>query len=485
MEKKLLIGWEQTDITPDGPVCLCGQFHARISEGVLDPITSTVCVFHSTKEKSDYVIMVSCDLVAISYEFRKAILKKLHVLAPEIDGTKIVMNATHTHTAPEPGGDILRSSPGTDLKEMYGIELPCMGIGEYLDFVSGKIAQAIKNAWDKKQPGGISYGLGFAVVGFNRRISYFDGTSVMYGKTDVENFSHVEGYEDHSINLVATCDEKGMLTGLIINIACPSQVDEHLYQISADYWHDVRQEIRERFGNVYLLSQCSSAGDQSPHILINKQAHQRMWSLAGRTERQEIATKIADGIEKILPVIRKEIKSEVEICNVYREIEVERNRITQEELEKSIREAEKFYKEYERLKVELDQHPEKKSEPRWYRDITYNYRRYSWFNNVRERYQLQSSKIKIPVYVIKLGDIVFATNPFECFLDHGIQIKARSPFIQTFIVQLAGGGSYLPTERAKKSGSYSAIAPSIVVGPEGARQMVNQTLEIIKSLWKK
>ena len=33
------IGWALADITPDKPVLLSGQFHARISEGIMDPVT--------------------------------------------------------------------------------------------------------------------------------------------------------------------------------------------------------------------------------------------------------------------------------------------------------------------------------------------------------------------------------------------------------------------------------------------------------------
>lgn len=49
----LLIGWAQTDITPDAPVLLAGQFHTRVSEGVLDPVTATILAFEIIKEPSE------------------------------------------------------------------------------------------------------------------------------------------------------------------------------------------------------------------------------------------------------------------------------------------------------------------------------------------------------------------------------------------------------------------------------------------------
>ena len=53
------------------------------------------------------------------------------------------------------------------------------------------------------------------------------------------------------------------------------------------------------------------------------------------------------------------------------------------------------------------------------------------------------------LHVIRLGDVAIATNVFELFTEFGIQIKARSRAIQTFVIQLAGPGSYLPTVRRR------------------------------------
>jgi len=486
---KFLIGWEEVNITPEKEVCLCGQFHARVSEGIKDPIKSTILVFESLKDRgnSEYIIMVSCDLVAIPSQFKNTLIEKVKKILPEIKEEKIIMNATHTHTAPEPGGDIIRGIERDSIIESYGIELPVMKPVEYINFATERIAEGIKNAWEKRTEGGISYGLGFAVVGHNRRISYYDGTSKMYGKTDDPNFSHVEGYEDHSINLMATYDKDKNLTGLIVNIACPSQVSESEFLISADFWHDIREELRKRFGEkLYIFAQCSSAGDQSPHILINKKAEERMWNLSGRNQRQEIGIRVANGIEEILPVIKKEINYNPVFSHICKKVKLTRYKISEEELNFCLRESEKYYKEYERLKKELEENPEKKKENRWYTLITSNYRRSQWYLGVKGRYESQKidPKVEIEIHVLRIGDVVFATNPFECYLDYGMRIKARSKAIQTFIVQLAGSGTYLPTERALKGGSYSAVAPSCIVGPDGGKELVEETLLLIDTLFK-
>jgi hypothetical protein len=110
-----------------------------------------------------------------------------------------------------------------------------------------------------------------------------------------------------------------------------------------------------------------------------------------------------------------------------------------------------------------------------------------WHGDVVKRYERQQAGTVEPfameLHVIRLGDVAIATNVFELFTEFGIQIKARSRALQTFVVQLAGPGSYLPTERAARGGGYSAIAESNLVGPEGGQVLADRTVELINSLW--
>jgi hypothetical protein len=73
-----------------------------------------------------------------------------------------------------------------------------------------------------------------------------------------------------------------------------------------------------------------------------------------------------------------------------------------------------------------------------------------WEQAVVDRYQQQQAGETKPyameLHVIRLGDVAIATNSFELFADYGIQMKARSKALQTFVIQLAGPGTYLPTE---------------------------------------
>lgn len=494
----LKIGWATEDITPDKPVLIAGQFPARVSESILDPITVTAMAIESGNYvPSEKIIMVSCDLVKISDDVgdgnsdnlrdrsRELIVK----LIPELKPEQIILNATHTHTAPY-------VSSAKDSKHIYGIELDAMSPADCLEYISERIAKAASEAWANRKPGGISYGLGFAVVSHNRLVVDFSGKSVMYGKTNNPNFSHIEGYEDHSVNLLYTWDKNTKLTGVVINIAAPSQVTESLYQISADFWHETRLEIKERLGNkINILPQCSSAGDQSPHILIGEKAETRMQRLmfpdttlkkGDRTiaYRKQIAIRIADAVMSVFPYMKDNIDWDPSFKHSMEKVELSRRLISMEDVNSALKEGENYKVEFEKLLKEIQDNPSIKENLRWYTNITGTYTRMRRGYNVKERYEMEKKQKKMPVevHVIRLGDVVFAFNPFELYLDYGLRIKARSSAIQTFIVQLAGSGSYLPPYRSTLGGSYGAVPASTLMGPEGGQELVEKTLEMINNV---
>src|SRR5690606_24017030 len=101
----------------------------------------------------------------------------------------------------------------------------------------------------------------------------------------------------------------------------------------------------------------------------------------------------------------------------------------------------------------------------------------------RSKSQHIQQKIPVEVHVVRIGDMVIATNPFELYLDYGIRIKGRSPAVQTFIVQLAGDGTYLPTSRSVAGGSYGAGPRESIISPAGGQELVENTLTLIEEVW--
>lgn len=498
----LNIGWANVDITPDQPVLISGQFHARVSEGVMDPITATVLAIESVGgSEREQAIMVSCDFVAISDGMREASDLRARVrelaagLSPDIKAENIMINATHTHSGPY--------VTETPVEEIYGVSLEMMSPdnevmspADYSEFAAQKIVEAILKAWNGRKRGGISFGLSKAVTGHNRLQALKDGRSMMYGNTNTEEFSHIEGYENHDLNLLFTWDEQEQLTGVLVNTPVPSQVSEQSYLLSADFWYETRHLFREKFGEeVFVLGQVSAAGDQSPHLMWGSKAEERMQRLMGLTEdsgesalarRKMIAIQLANGTEAILPYMKENIEWKPEFRHKVANIQLSRRLLGEQDLIDAKEAIETFKPIYEKLLAEAKANPALTKEPRWYTSLTVNHAHYKRGLSVLERYEIEQKQPKMPVevQVIRIGDMVIASNPFELYLDYGIRILAKSPAVQTFIVQLAGSGTYLPTQRSISGGAYGAVPASTIFGPEGGDELVQQTLEMIHSLWK-
>ena len=98
------------------------------------------------------------------------------------------------------------------------------------------------------QAGKVGWGQGQAVVAQNRRAVYADGTAQMYGATNTKDFRGIEGYEDHSLDVLFFWDEQDQLIATVINVPCPSQEAEGGLAIHADFWHPVREQLREQHG---------------------------------------------------------------------------------------------------------------------------------------------------------------------------------------------------------------------------------------------
>ena len=113
------------------------------------------------------------------------------------------------------------------------------------------------------------------------------------------------------------------------------------------------------------------------------------------------------------------------------------------------------------------------------------------FIDVINRYEKQKTETTVPMelHVLLIGDIAFAFNRFELFMDFQHRMQARSPFEQTFVIQLTSQpdmdrGSYLCTERAFEGRGYSASLFDITVSPKGGQQLVEATVSQLKTLYE-
>ncbi len=469
---ELRIGVATADITPDRPVPLTGGSSVRIARDVHSRITANVLALESREGEQmlDQAILVSCDLCVIRPGIQEGFRKHLAGRLPGFDLAKLFLAATHTHAAP------VLLQDRYDEKD-YG---DGMQPNEYVPWMYEQVAKAVVKAWEGRAAGAVAWGLGHAVAGHNRRIVYADGTAKMHGNTADPEFRGIEGYEDHAVHVLCFYDSDKRLKAAALTLATTAQC-EGSSKVSADFWHDVRQLIRQRHGDdVCVLGFCAPAGDQTPRPQVQKKSEQRMCELRGLSYTQEIGRRVAHAFDDVAGVIAKDLRTDVPLVHRVRQIELPARIVTEAEYGVAKRVCEQ---------IDAKQTPTKSDH--WTRGL---------YGLIADRYLAQQKgeckTFEMELHVLRLGDVAIATNPFELFLDYAVQIEARSPAVQTFLIQLATNarqhGYYVPTPRAVAGGvldekaftNYSATVMSNLVGPDGGQALVDRTVEAIEELWK-
>jgi hypothetical protein len=287
----------------------------------------------------------------------------------------------------------------------------------------------------------------------------------MYGKTDRPDFRGLEGYEDHDVGTLLFWNASGKLLAMAINVSCPAQEVEHLKNLNADFWHPVRESLRKRYGpDLCVLGWAGAAGDQSPHLMYRKSAEERMRELRKLTRLEELARRIVGAVDETFAAIKDDRHAGLPLIHRVETLQLPMRLVTDAE--------------YAEVKAAIANEKPTQMRNRWQARVV-------------ERYEQQKTDPRptkaTEIHLLRIGDVVICTNTFELFSDYGVQIKARSRAAQTFVIQLVGGGvpCYLPTERAVRGGGYSAVVQSNLISPQGGQMLVDRTVELIDSMWRK
>jgi len=456
----LTIGAARVSITPPELAALAGQVRTRIAREVESPVTATALAVVSRDGDGvrDQAVMVSCDLAGIPEEVQARLRERLKERLPGLDAGKVFLTATHTHTAPV-------TQEGVYVLPEEGVMRPA----EYVALLVKRLEKAVVQAWQGRKPGGVAWGLGHALVAHNRRAVYADGSARMYGRTNDPAFRGIEGYEDHYVDVLFFTDADRRPVALAVNVPCPSQEVEGRSAVNADFWHETRLALGERFGeDVHVVGWPGAGGDQSPHLMWYKRAEERMRGLRGLSRLEEIARRIDLAVREAWEGAKRDIRFDPPLIHRIRQIELPVRKVTEEE--------------FARAKAYCDA-AAKKETP----DPGQSLRR-AWNRQIVERYHSQDAEpfYTMELHAVRLGDVAICTNPFELYTEYGVRLRARSRAVQTFVVQLTGAsGGYLPTDEAVRGGGYSTAVFSNRVGPEGGTVLVDRTVEAINDLWKK
>lgn len=363
-----------------------------------------------------------------------------------LDPSKITFNAIHTHTGPNYTSRAQQTSnmfntlrdllsgflqPGQKYVEAINIsDNPDIATElEIYNLLLSRLTQLILDAWTKRAPGSFSNAFGRAVVGQCRRAAYNDDTAQMWGGTNTAVFEALEGGNDSGLELLYFFNDQRKLTGVVVNTACPAQCVQHRHFVSPDFWGEVKMLLRKHFGeDLYMLPQCSMAGDQRPVDLVRwvqpesdindpnctrvnppkRKADPSMFDLAGmRKTGKRIANEIIEVWNEGLDEPRTDSVLEHRVLNM--QLPIRRASLTDQAR------ARQGIKDYLR---------DKNGEDLDYMDLG----RLQVHLGVLARAQMQEQQdiLDTEVHIIRLGTVAIATNPFEPFLDYGNQIIVRN-----------------------------------------------------------
>mgnify|MGYP003389135001 CR=1 FL=1 len=81
--------------------------------------------------------------------------------------------------------------------------------------------------------------------------------------------------------------------------------------------------------------------------------------------------------------------------------------------------------------------------------------------------------------VLRIGEICIGTTPCETFAETGLEFRKRSPFPQSFMVELANGYyGYMPTSRHFELGGYETWAGTNYIEPQASVKVMDALLEM-------
>jgi neutral ceramidase len=458
----LRVGISEVDITPAPGRRVAGMLNPPKAEGAVWPLFGRSFVFAGPETTIAILVLDNLMLApALVAGFRAAVTQGTD-LVPE----NVMITCTHTHRAP------------------FAAALMDEEIDfEYVNWMQARLAQGLRSALAALQPARLrSAHIQAPGWTFNRRQVYRSeryGEQVgTQGPQQHPDFLRNEGPEDNELKALMVESEDGTCLGGLVNFACHTTVmgGEPVY--SADYAGALTEALSKRYGGVFGFLQ-GAAGNlwamdtskfmgQLDRDYMGPEHNLRMGTaLAEKTVRAlETGQPVPDGrvstARKVLSIPQRRVtRAQVELAQGYLE------------------------------------HPQPGLDQREFTRQIYGHD-FTFFNNdpvvqqwfAREtigmwEWQRRTGTPElceaVEVQVMVLGDIAFVGLPGEIFTEFGLQVKAQSPFRETFVVELANGWhGYIPTREAFEHGGYEPrLGYTSRLIPEAGERMVSVALELL------
>lgn len=438
-------------ITPPLGEPIVGGFTPFPAEHIHDELHARCLVLDDGKTKIAFVV---CDLLGIH---RSVILEaKRHIESElSIPASHVMVSATHTHSATT----VLGPTP-----RVYASDVE---LSDYERFVARRIADGVRRSVNLLRPAEIAFGsIEVPDHVFNRRWFLKEGTMPVnpFGRSDekvkmnpgagADNLVEPAGPIDPRVSFLVLREPSGPVISLLSAYSLHYVGGVGQAHVSADYFGYYSKAIEKSLGTetqdpplVAMMANATS-GD-----LNNINFREPRGRKAPYEQMQFVANDLAGKVAAAIATL--EWADAAPLDARYRELDVKWRAIDESLLT--------WARETEAAAPRIG---DKAVLPLAYAGRV-------------QRLAKASPETKLPVQILKIGDICIGTTPCETFAETGIEFRERSPFAKSFMIELANGYyGYMPTPRHFELGGYETWPGTNNIEPQASVKVMDALLEM-------
>ena len=414
-------GAAAVDVTPPRfPISMNGQMHDQVARSAHDRLHARCLVLDDGATEVAIVVVDSCMIPRTLFDAAKEQASKATGIAVE----RMMMSATHTHTAPAVIG-VFQTEPDA----------------EYVRFLTSKIAEAVGHAHAGRRPARVGWAVGSDPTQvFCRRWLMKPGTAPTnpFGGTKDDRAQMHPGYQnpnaiaptgpvDPDLSLLAVQSIEGRPIALLANYG----MHYAGYGIppgtaSADYFGRFAAKVEASVGIV--------AGEPAfVAILSNGPCAETHCYDYSKPKKEVTIETVSDSVARAAMETYKTIRYHdgVPIKMAERRLRI------------GLRLPDDA--EVARAKEVLD-----RAKGRALKDLGEIYARETVLMSEGPR------DAELKMQALRVGDLGIGAIPNEVYAETGLEIKRRSPLKPTFVIELANGASgYIPPPEQHALGGYT------------------------------
>ncbi len=449
------VGMAEMDITPPLGYPMAGYYHERLATGKKDPLKAKAIVF---RQGDITGAIITCDLIGISVDLSDAVRVKL-CEKTKIKVEYIAITATHSHTAPDYSKDLycwVTKTPYPAGKPRHAEAM-----------VEGIVAAGVK-AMESLKLASLESGSVQQVepVSFHRRFLMRDGSVRTWLNLNNPEVVKSAGPIDPELVYTKIRELKSKKAiGLVSNFAL------HLDTVggmewSADYPFFMEQATRQALGesavSLFGLGCCGNINHVNP---FGKPVNKTPVIGKALSETLFQALPVLEPVpdfrvhrKQVMLPLRQVVVGEVERALTLLDLVDAKGKV----------EFLDHVAAYKMLIMNQFQNAKALSSSRL-----------GWGRS--KKWDGVGDKLPVEVQVFTLGrDLAIVCLPGEVFVEHGLAIKAGSPFRNTMIFELSNVVEtiYIPNKGAFVQGGYEVV--NSVTKPGSGEMLVEAALELLR-----